>query len=277
MVGALSLSIAERIIVEGRAFQLVLLLITAVFLYVAYRLLKMGREIYLRKLPAIDAIEEAIGRAAEMGKPVHYTYGAGGGGGGAGAGLASSQGPQVVASSAILGYVARLCARYDVRLIVNMMQADAIPLTEEVIRLGYLMEGKPEKFDPKIINYFPGQSPMVTGILGTFQRERPAASFHIGGLYYESVVIGEAAKFVGAFVVAGTANTHQLAFIVATSDYVLIGEEIYAAAAYISREPMQIASIASEDWVKFILMAITVIGMLLESAGIHWISGMLKT
>ncbi|RLE50696.1 MAG: hypothetical protein DRJ21_01565 [Candidatus Methanomethylicota archaeon] len=271
MVGALNL--AMEIIVQGRGFQFVILLMTAIFLYIAYRLLKMGKEIYLRRLPAIDAIEEAIGRAAEMGKPAHYTYGAGGGWGG---GLASHQGPQVVASSAILGYVAQLCARYDVRLIVNMMQADAIPLTEEVIRLAYLREGKPEKFDPKIINYFPGQSPMVTGILGTFQRERPAASFHIGGLYYESVVIGEAAKFVGAFLVAGTANTHQLAFIVATSDYVLIGEELYAAAAYISREPMQVASIASEDWVKFILMAITVIGMILESAGIHVISNMLK-
>lgn len=262
-----------ELLAKGRGFQFFVLVLSAILLYVAYKMVRSGREIHLRRLPAIDAIEEAIGRAAEMGKPAHYTYGAGGGWGG---GLASSQGPQVVASSAILSYVAQLCARYDVRLIVNMMQADAIPLTEEVIRLAYLREGKPEKFDPKIINYFPGQSPMVTGILGTFQRERPAASFHIGGLYYESVVIGEAAKFVGAFLVAGTANTHQLPFIVATSDYVLIGEELYAAAAYISREPVQVSSIAGEDWVKFILLAITLIGILLESAGIKVISSMLR-
>lgn len=255
-------------IVKGRGFQLVVLLLAASLFYLANRLIKSGREIGLRRLPAIDAIEEAIGRAAEMGKPVHYTYGAGGG-------LASSQGPQIVASAAMLGYVAQLCARYDVRPILNICIADAIPLTEEVLRLAYLREGKPEKFDPKMINYQPGQSPMVTAILGTFQRERPAASFHIGGLYYESVVIGEAAKFVGAFLIAGTANTHQLPFIVATSDYVLIGEELYAAAAYISREPLQVASIAGEDWMKFIIMALTIIGLILESMGIKEISKLL--
>ncbi|MCS7364045.1 MAG: hypothetical protein NDF54_01235 [archaeon GB-1867-035] len=236
--------------VQGRGFQLIVLLLAAFLFYLAHKLIKSGR-------------------AAEMGRPIHYTYGAGGG-------LASSQGPQIVASSAILGYVAQLCARYDVRPIMNICIADAIPLTEEVLRVAYLREGKPEKFDPKIINYQPGQSPMVTAILGTFQRERPAASFHIGGLYYESVVIGEAAKFVGAFLIAGTANTHQLPFIVATSDYVLIGEELYAAAAYIFREPLQVASIAGEDWMKFILIAITLIGLLLESVGIKYISDLLR-
>lgn len=268
-----SLRLYMEILAEGRGFQFLVLLLSAILLYVAFKMVKSGREIRLRRLTAIDAIEEAIGRAAEMGKPAHYTYGAGGGWGG---GLASHQGPQVIASSSVLGYVAQLCARYDVPLIVNMMQADAIPLTEEILRVSYLREGKPEKFDPKMINFFPGQSPMVTGILGTFQRERPAASFHIGGLYYESVVIGEAAKFVGAFLVAGTANTHQLPFIVATSDYVLIGEELYAAAAYISREPIQVSSIAGEDWVKFILLAITIIGLILESAGIKSISLLLR-
>jgi len=81
---------------------------------------------------------------------------------------------------------------------------------------------------------------------------------------------------VGAFLIAGTANTHQLPFIVATSDYVLIGEELYAAAAYIFREPLQVASIAGEDWMKFILIAITLIGLLLESVGIKYISDLLR-
>ncbi|MCS7386705.1 MAG: hypothetical protein NDF55_08250 [archaeon GB-1867-005] len=147
---------------------------------------------------------------------------------------------------------------------------------EETLRLAYLREGKPEKFDPKCINYQPGQSPMVTAILGTFQRERPAANFMIGGLYYESVVIGEAANFIGAMQVGGTANTHQMPFIVATCDYVLLGEELYAAAAYISKEPIQIASIAGENWIKFLLLALVVLGIILESAGYPLISDFLR-
>ena len=32
----------------------------------------------IRKIPGLDAIEEAIGRATEMGRPVHYCPGIGG-------------------------------------------------------------------------------------------------------------------------------------------------------------------------------------------------------
>jgi len=265
---ALMLSV-QSILIEGRGSSLIVLLLVLVLFYAAYSMSKSGRPPKMRRLIAIDAIEEAVGRAAEMGKPVHYTPGISGS-------LSSWQGPQMVASISILGYVGELCARYDVPLIINMAQADAIPLMEETLRLSYLKEGKPERFDPKMIRYQPSQSTMVTAILGTFQRERPAANMMIGGLYYESVVIGEAANFIGAMQIGGTANTHQLPFIVATCDYVLIGEELYAAAAYISKEPMQVASIASEDWIKFILLAITLLGFILEVVGIPVVSSFLK-
>jgi len=260
---------AGQILFAGRGSSLVVLILLVVFFFIGLRLAKIGRPPKMRRLPAMDAIDEAIGRAAEMGKPALFTPGLTGS-------LDSPQGPQMVASITILSYVAEGCARYDVPLVVDLCQGDAIPLMDEMLKLAYLKQGKPEKYDPKMINYFPGQSPMVTGILGHLQRLRPAAFFMIGGLYYESVVIGEAANFVGAMTIGGTANTHQLPFIIAVCDYVLIGEEIYAASAYLSKDPYQVATIAGEDWIKFVLMAILVLGFILEPLGIKYISNFLR-
>lgn len=255
--------------ISGRGSSLIILLLLIAFFFIGLRLAKIGRPPKIRRLPALDAIDEAIGRCAEMGKHALFTPGLTGT-------LDSHQGPQMVSAITILGYIAEGCAKYDVPLIVDLCQGDALPLIDETLRLAYLKQGKPEKYDPKMVNYFPGQSPMVTGILGHLQRLRPAAFFMLGGLYYESVVIGEAANFVGAITIGGTVNTHQLPFIVAVCDYVLIGEEFYAAGAYLSKDPYQIATISGEDWIKFILAALLILGFILEPLGIKIISSFLR-
>lgn len=259
----------EQILFTGRGSSLVILILLIAFFFIGLQLAKMGRPPKMRRLPALDAIDEAIGRCAEMGKPALFTPGITGG-------LYTEQGPQMVSSITILGYIAEGCAKYDVPLIIDMCAGDAIPLMDETLRLAYLKQGKPEKYDPKMINYYPGQSPMVTGILGHLQRLRPAAFFMLGGLYYESVVIGEAANMVGSMNIGGTVNTHQLPFIIATCDYVLIGEEFYAASTYLSKDPYQIATIAGEDWIKFILIALSLLGFILEPLGIKVISNFLR-
>ncbi|MCX8168695.1 MAG: hypothetical protein N3E39_00505 [Candidatus Methanomethylicia archaeon] len=256
-------------LISGRGSSLIILLLLIAFFFIGLRLAKIGRPPKIRRLPALDAIDEAIGRCAEMGKHALFTPGLTGT-------LDSHQGPQMVSAITILGYIAEGCAKYDVPLIVDLCQGDALPLIDETLRLAYLKQGKPEKYDPKMVNYFPGQSPMVTGILGHLQRLRPAAFFMLGGLYYESVVIGEAANFVGAITIGGTVNTHQLPFIVAVCDYVLIGEEFYAAGAYLSKDPYQIATISGEDWIKFILAALLILGFILEPLGIKIISSFLR-
>jgi hypothetical protein len=103
----------------------------------------------------------------------------------------------------------------------------------------------------------------LTASLGWIQREKPASSILLGGFYYEAVVIGEAGNTIGAMQIGGSANTHQLPFLVATCDYTLIMEELYAASAEISGNPDVLGSLRGEDLLKFLLLALTVIGFLL--------------
>jgi len=249
-------------LVAGRVVPFFLLVLAFALFYFFMDQAKRGVTIRARTFPAVAAIPEAIGRAAEMGKPVYYSTGFGQ--------LTlnnAMNGPQTLAGISILGYTTKLCARNGVRLTYFTPIADSLPLVEETMRTAYLAEGKPEEFIPvTAINFQQDQSPYLTASLGWIQRERPAASILLGGFYYEAVVLGEAGNTIGAMQIGGSANTHQLPFLVATCDYTLIMEELYAASAEISGNPDVLGTLRGEDFLKYITIAIVAIGFLLGLA-----------
>jgi hypothetical protein len=99
-------------------------------------------------------------------------------------------------------------------------------------------------------------------------REETAANIHMGPFWAESLILAEAGFYTGAIQVAGTANYHQIHFFVVASDYALIGEELMAAGAYLSKDPTQIGSLWGADFAKITVVALTVIGVILTAAGI---------
>ena len=246
------------IIVEGRIIALLFLAISFILFYFYMQQAKSGVKISARTFPAVAAIPEAVGRAAEMGKPVYYTTGLG-----MGTLNNPSQGPQTLAGISILGHVTRLCSRNGVRIDYFTPIVDSLPLVEETMRTAYLMEGNPEGFDPHNIHFQQDQSPYLTASLGYMQREKPASNIMLGGFYYESVILGEAGNTIGAMQIGGSANTHQLPFLVATCDYTLIMEELYAASAEIAGDPDVLGSLRGEDILKFVILALIGIGFLL--------------
>ncbi len=65
----------------------------------------------------------------------------------------------------------------------------------------------------------------------------------------------------GAIQIAGTTETNQIPFFIAACDYVIIGDEFYAASAYLSREPTLLGSIVGQDYCKLLLLGIILIGV----------------
>ncbi len=259
------------IIAEGKAVAFAILVASFILFYIFMYLARTGYKISARTFPAVTALPEAVGRAAEMGKPVYYTTGLG-------MGTLNNplQGPQTLAGISILGYVTRLCADTGVRIAYFTPIADSLPLVEETMRTAYMAEGKPEEFDPNMINFQEGQSPYLTASLGYMQRERPASNILLGGFYYESVVLGEAGNTIGAMQIGGSANTHQLPFLVATCDYTLMMEELYAASAEIAGDPDVLGTLKGEDILKFVIIAVTIIGFLLGATGVTTIADILR-
>src|SRR5438552_3807303 len=108
-------------------------------------------------------------------------------------------------------------------------------------------------------------------------RERPAANLLLGAFFAESLRLAETGHETGAIQIARTANVHQLPFFVVACDYTLIGEELYAASAYLSGDPKLIGSLKGGDLLKIVAIATIVIGCILETMNVHGLTRWMST
>jgi hypothetical protein len=253
------------IIYPGKLIAFFLLLISYVMVYLGIRASLSGKVPKIRAIPAVDALSEGIGRAAEMGRPVHFTTGWGGGG------LYTEQAPWHMAGINLLNIVALETAQKGAGLIVTLCHPEMVPIAEETVRQAYIRAGKPESFDPSMIRYIaPAQMSYAIGVVGTMQREKPAASYILGMVWAETLILAEGGNLVGAFQVAGTGEWTALPFLITTCDYVLLCEELFAAGAVISKDAASLGGLAGEDIPKLLVIVMTIIGVILASLNIDW-------
>jgi hypothetical protein len=220
----------------------------------------------IRKVAGLDALDEAIGRATEMGATVHYSPGIGD--------IANAQ---TLASFALLGYVAKTCAKYDTRLIQTNRNNVVYSVAEEVIKQAYADAGKSDAFNPDDVRFLSeDQFGYASAVVGIMNREKVRANILIGAFWAESLIFAEVGSQTGAIQIAGTANTHQIPFFIAACDYALLGEEIYAASAYLTREPIQVGCLIAQDWGKMLGVFLIVIGAVLATMKNTWLRDLLN-
>jgi hypothetical protein len=250
----------------GRLNVLLLLAIfSSAVLYFINRA-KEGKPLFVRKISGLGAIEEGVGRATEMGRPVLFVPGIGE--------LGDVDGIQTIAGLSILSRVAHITAEYDTKLICPVLYPLSFAAAQEMVKNAYVDSGKGDDFKSDTVKYIAGeQFAYVAAIAGVMVREKPATNIFMGAFYAESLILAETGQSTGAIQVAGTANPEQLPFFIAACDYTLMGEELYAASAYLSREPLMLGSLKGQDWMKMILVGIIILGAILES--LHWGGGFL--
>lgn len=238
----------------GKTFQLIMLVVIFA-VYLVYERYKNKLSITIRSLAAIDALPEAVGRATEMGRPVYVNVGGGIGG--------AEASPERVASTlagyVIIGYVARLAAERQAGLIQTVYQATALPVAQATLRAAYLAAGHPER-EPDIRFFGGEQFSHAAGAMGIMKREKTPSVVLMGTYGAEALILSEAANLAGAIVIAGTEITYQVAMFVATCDFTLFGEEMFAASASITKDPEELSNLRSRDITKFILLGITLLG-----------------
>ncbi len=209
----------------------------------------------IRRLPGIEALEEAIGRSTEMGKPVHYIPG-----------LGDIRDPMTIASFAVLSFVSRLTASYDVRLICTNRNPVVYAIAEEVIRQSYLEAGRPDSFNPDDVRFMSdAQFAYCANVVGMLVRERPAAQILYGNFWAESMIIIEQGALIGSIQIGATAQVHQMPWFVACCDYALLGDEMYAASAYLSKEPVMTGTVVGQDIGKYICFVLILLGVIMST------------
>lgn len=216
------------------------------------------REIFLRRIPGLDAVDEALGRATELGKPILYLTGAG-----------DMSEPSTIAAAVILGRVSKRVAAYETDLLVPHRDPIVMAVCQEITKQSYLEAGKPDAFKEDS-NFFitTDQFSYTAAVDGIMLRKKPAANFFMGSYFAEALLLTETGASTGAIQIAGTDSDHQLPFFVTTCDYTLIGEELYAASAYLSREPIQVGTLRGQDMGKGFILVVLALGSILATAGL---------
>jgi len=233
-----------------------LIIYSAILFWFIYHARK-GKEIYIRKISGLDALEEAVGRATEMGKPILYVPG-----------LSSIDDIATIASLNILSQVAKKTAEYNTTLLVPNRNPVVYTVAQEVVKEAYTSAGRPDAYNPDNVYFITGQQfAYVAAVCGTMVREKPATNLFLGYFWAESLILAETGAATGAIQIAGTDSVFQLPFFITACDYTLIGEELYAASAYLSKEPLLMGSLQGQDWGKMIILGILIVASALLLIG----------
>ncbi len=224
------------------------------FIYYNIRRASGGKDLFIRRISGLNALDEAVGRAAEMGRPVLMVPGL--------SGLTA----QTMQALNIFTYVTRIAARFANPILLCCPDAAVYTVGQEIIRDVYQSEGLADRYDPDSVRFISDrQFAFAAGVSGLILREQAAATFFMGDFYAESLIFAETANGVGAIQVASSTEATQTPFFIAACDYVLIGDEFYAASAYLTRQPVLTGSLVGQDWSKLLVIFMLILGTILTT------------
>jgi hypothetical protein len=264
-----------RQLFDGSRFWLLIIVLIfcgAVVWYVEHA--RRGRPLKVRPIAGLEAIDEAVGRATEMGRSVLFVPG-----------IQDMNDIQTIAGITILSRLAKTAAEYDAKVEVPTTRSLVMTTARETVQAAFLAAGRPDAYNEDLIYYVTDeQFGYVAYLSGMMVREKPAACVYMGAFFAESLILAETGNSIGAIQVAGTAMPAQLPFFVAACDYTLIGEEFFAASAYLSGSPEELGSLKGQDVGKVIVTALLIIGVVaatgatfFDSARLAGIVDFLKT
>lgn len=227
------------------------LLVAAFILFNIQRARSKKGELFIRRIAGLNAIDDAVGRATEMGRPILMVPGIG---------VLDAVSVQAIN---IFAQVTKTAAQFSTPIKLTCANAAVYAVAQEVIRDVYQEQGMIDRYSIDSVQYISDQQfAFAAGVSGIILREKVAAAFLLGAFYAESLIFAETCNSIGAIQVAGSTQTSQTPFFIAACDYVLIGDEFYAASAYLTREPVLVGSLVGQDWAKIMMTAFILFGTL---------------
>jgi hypothetical protein len=241
----------------------VLLVIILTLLHHA-RALAGKRPISRRPLPALDVLSRALGRGAETGRAIHLSPGSGAIG-------ARSSTVETVAGLLAAERVATDAALKGAPLLASSGDAVAHLALRGTLRQAYQQAGLGQDYDPANVQMLAHQDTMAyaSGVTTLYGRQKLEASQLIGSFGQEFLLAGEDGAQRGVPQVGGATTTTALPLVYLTAEGVLIGEEIYAAEAYLAHSPTPQARLLTHDALRTVIIIAILLLLVLTTLGIQ--------
>jgi hypothetical protein len=243
---------------QQQALMLALLLpFFPLFLLIRRRIGERGSP-PLRPILGYQALQEALGRATEGGRAVHVSMGTGGVGG---ASTAES-----LAGLTVLEHVASHGEATGLEIIVTVSDPSLLPVAQDVMREACAPQVHPYAQEPSCVRFIsPNRAAYAAGVMEILAHSNVGNNIMVGGFGDEVLLMGEVGARNEVTQLGGTSSPQILPLIYASAEHTLIGEEIFAAGAYLRQRMSHLASLATQDWLRTGVIVAIVIGILVKS------------
>ena len=208
---------------------------------------RAGRSGELRPLPGMKDLDAMLARAVETSQPLHVSVGVSGVGGPATA--------ETWAGLTLLRHLADKAVACGASVVVTVADVTVLPIAQDILQRAYARHGYSAGYDPTQVRFVaPDPTAYAVGAMGLLEREPLAGNVMVGKFGDEYLFIGETGVRRHLHQLVGVADPQTLPLVYASADETLVGEEMFATGAYTSRLPVQIASLLTEDWIRWILI-----------------------
>ena len=212
----------------------------------------------LRRISAFESVKGFTGRAVEAGRTLHLSLGVGS--------VANETTADSLAGLAVLDYLAEQGATTGVPPTVSMANPTVMLFAQNAVRAAHAddPEGAEEAY--RNIRWIaPQPAAYAAGVMNLMNIDQTEANVMVGDFGDEYLLMGETAARQGSGHVGGTSNPSTLPFIYVSAEETLLGEEIYAAGAYLQQRPSHIASLITQDTMRWVVTLFILIGIVIVS------------
>jgi hypothetical protein len=212
-----------------------------------------------REIPGFTRLRHAIGRVVEDGTRLHLSLGRGA--------LATPQSASALAGLTLLRRLAELTSAGDQPPIATSGDAAMAILSQDTLQIGSLASAQ-GAYDPTA-GRLTGLTPFsyAAGAIPVIHDENISTNVLMGNFGVEIGLLAEAAERSRTFTLAASDNLTAQAVLFACAQEPLIGEELYAAGAYVDAGPLHAASLTVQDILRWSIVVVILVGALIVMAG----------
>jgi hypothetical protein len=223
-------------------------LVVAAVLLIVFTLMRRKSPGVFRKIEAYEQLNRAVGNAVEGGSRLHISIGRGN--------LFTSRGGSALAGLAMLRRLSERTSQSDHPPIVTSGDASLAILSQDTLHSGYRAAGAEDQYR-FTTGRLAGLTPFAfaAGTVPVMSDENISANVVIGDLGVESALLVEASDREGTDLIAASDNLSAQSVFYASSQEPLIGEELFAAGAYVGAGASHEASLQVQDILRWLVIA----------------------
>jgi hypothetical protein len=237
------------------------LLLLALVLLVGLTLLRSRIPIALRKIDAYDRLTRSVGLAVENGTRLHISLGRGS--------LFTTRGASALAGLAMLRKLTERTSQSDRPPVVTTGDASLAILSQDTLQSGYRAAGAEDQY-----RYSTGRLTGLTpfayaaGTIPVTRDEQASTNVFLGDFGSEAALMVDAAERENSTLIAASDSISAQSIFYATSQDPLIGEELFAAGAYVGAGAVHEASLTVQDVLRWLIILAIVVGAAFKFMGV---------